>query len=177
MYFFHDNMNFQDRLKALTLNRDKTSRIHPLPQLFLEQPALVHLDLTVIGDADREPLQRARGRSLKIDPVLVETAAVAGAFVLLLALQPVRRATQVRANRPQGDTLPGGKSAGKPTLNWLGGSVRMLGNMNRAVPNDHNAAVAERAVNPMPTIVPSMNPMNPRRSSSVAPALAALGLA
>src|SRR5439155_11164240 len=41
--------------------------------------------------------ERSRGRAFEVDAGDLEAAAVAGAFELLLALQPVRRATEVRA--------------------------------------------------------------------------------
>jgi hypothetical protein len=64
----------------------------------VESPTLVHLELSVVRDADRVPLERPRCRSFEVDAVLVEAAAVARALELLLGLEPAGRAPQVRAD-------------------------------------------------------------------------------
>ncbi len=46
-----------------------------------------------------------RSRTFEVHAVLVKTAAMAGAFELLFRFQPVRRASQVRANGFQGEDL------------------------------------------------------------------------
>src|SRR5262249_60076095 len=69
---------------------------------FLEFVALGDSDLTVFADADAPTLQWPRGRAFEVDPRDLEAAAVAGALELLFALQPVRRAAEVRAGRAQG---------------------------------------------------------------------------
>src|SRR5262245_55726581 len=58
-------------------------RIGPLPLLVLEHASLVDEDLSVLRDADRGALERARRRSLEVDPADVVAAAVAGTLELL----------------------------------------------------------------------------------------------
>ena len=70
-------------------------------------------------------------------------------------------------------TWPGAKLLGKPTLNLLGGSVRMLGNMNRAVPSVHRPNVVASDVKPMPRNEPSITPVKKLRRLSSAAGLAA----
>src|SRR5436190_1444022 len=80
-------------------------------------------------------------------------------------------------------TCPGAKELGKPTLNLLGGSVRIFGNMNRTVPSVHSPRVAAIEVKPTPSAEPSSMFSTVRRSSSttglggaaVAAAVAGLG--
>src|SRR4051812_11933430 len=89
------------------LRDDKRFRIGPLAKLFLERLALVDFQLPVVADANGVALERTRRRAFEIDPVLIKTATVARTFELLLAFEPVRRATKVRANGLQRiDLLP-----------------------------------------------------------------------
>src|SRR5512135_3179944 len=82
--------------------------VRPLPQLLLELLALVHDELAVIAHGELESFQRSRGGTFEVDPRDVEPAPVTGALELLLAGQPVGRATQVGADRLEGvdDVLP-----------------------------------------------------------------------
>jgi hypothetical protein len=91
------------------LHRHKGRSVLPLPHFFLKHPTLVDFQLTVVRKTDRITLKRPRSGTFKIDPVLVETASVAGALEFLLPLQPVRRAAQVRT-----DGLAGRKSEPDP---------------------------------------------------------------
>src|SRR5438067_1775545 len=75
---------------------DERLGVAPLAAFLLELLALVDDNLAVVADADAPALQRARGRALEVDAADVEARAVAGALELLLALQPVRRAAQMR---------------------------------------------------------------------------------
>src|SRR5215470_6458412 len=81
---------------------DERLGVGPLAALLLELPALVDDDLAVVADGDGPALQRPGGGALEVDAGDVEARAVAGALELLLALQPVGRAAQVRAGRAQG---------------------------------------------------------------------------
>ena len=54
--------------------------------------------------------------------------------------------------------LAGRKLSGKPTLNCLGGSVRMLGNMNRAMPSVHSKCVTASDVKPTASDEPNSTP-------------------
>src|SRR5262245_23881418 len=74
-------------------------RVAPLTRFLLERSALVDEHLSVIGESDLDPLERARRRSLEVDPGHVEAAPVAGAFELVLGGQPVRRAAEMGADR------------------------------------------------------------------------------
>src|SRR4051794_11879357 len=62
-------------------------------------------------------------------------------------------------------TCPGAKLLRNPILNLLGGSVRILGNMNRAVPKVHKPNVVASDVKPMlmndPSTIPSSIPRLP----------------
>src|SRR5205807_9877515 len=75
--------------------------IVPRAELFLELARLVHDDLAVVGLADGVALERARRRAFEVDAADLEPGAVTGALEFLLALQPVRRAAQVRTGRAQ----------------------------------------------------------------------------
>src|SRR5918911_1293450 len=79
--------------------------VGPLAALLLELLALFDDDLPVLADADAPAPQRPGRRPLEVDAADVEAAAVAGALELLLALQPVRGAAQVRAGGAQGVDL------------------------------------------------------------------------
>src|SRR5206468_1610125 len=59
-------------------------------------------DLAVVAAADGVALQGPRRRAFKVDAADLEAAAVAGALELLVALEPVGRAAQVRAGGAQG---------------------------------------------------------------------------
>src|SRR5207249_4222605 len=76
--------------------------IVPLAELALELARLVDDDLAVLGLADGVALQRPRRRALEVDAGDLEAGAVAGALELLLAVQPVGGAAQVRAGGAQG---------------------------------------------------------------------------
>src|SRR5438132_11266240 len=84
------------------LDLDEGIGVGPLAALELELAALVDDDLAVVADADGPALQRARRRPLEVDAGDVEAGAVARALELLLALQPVGRAAEVRAGGAQG---------------------------------------------------------------------------
>src|SRR5262249_3082635 len=73
-------------------------------------------------------------------------------------------------------TCPGGNLSGVPTLNLLGGSRKIFGNMNRTVPSVQAAAVADRAVKPSASAdIPNKNA---RRSAAASfAAFAAPGFA
>src|SRR5438105_2265664 len=83
------------------LELDVRLGVDPLPELFLEFLALVHDELAGLK-ADGPALQRPRGGALEVDARDVEAAAVAGAFKLLLLLQPVGRAAEVGAGGAEG---------------------------------------------------------------------------
>src|SRR5262249_54089988 len=76
-------------------------RIGPLALLALELRALVHQHLAVVGEADAVALERTGRGALEVEPGLAEAGAVARALELLLRLEPVRRAAQVRAGGRQ----------------------------------------------------------------------------
>src|SRR4051794_19096632 len=80
---------------------DERLGVAPLAALLLKLPALVHHELAVVADGHGPALQRPGGRALEVDAGDVEARAVAGTLELLLALQPVGRASQVRAGRAQ----------------------------------------------------------------------------
>src|SRR5207249_4206753 len=80
---------------------DVRFRVGPLAALLLELAAAVDDDLAIVADTDLPALQRPGGRALEVDAADVEAGAVTGALELLLALQPVRRAAEVRAGRAQ----------------------------------------------------------------------------
>src|SRR5262249_55619362 len=88
--------------------RDEAVGIDPLLELLLELLALVDDDLPVVGQRDLEPFERPRRGAFEVHARDVEPAAVAGALELLLAREPVRRATQVGADRLEriDDVLP-----------------------------------------------------------------------
>src|SRR5438093_7966634 len=88
-------------LTSLLSYFQKRLRVHPLPQLALEMPALVHEDLPVLGQHDARPLERSRRRAFEIDAGDAEAAAVTGALEFVLRRQIVRRAAQVRAGHAQ----------------------------------------------------------------------------
>src|SRR6185436_19561877 len=69
----------------------------PLALLFLELGVLVDEELAILGERDLESLERSRRGSFDVDPRLDEAASVARTLELLVRLQPVRRATEVRA--------------------------------------------------------------------------------
>src|SRR5690606_7366941 len=50
-------------------------------------------------------LERPRGGAFEINAVFIKTAAVAGAFELLFAFEPIGRTPEVSANRAQGVNL------------------------------------------------------------------------
>src|SRR5688572_4151689 len=62
-------------------------------------PALVHEDLSIVGEHDACAFEGPRRRSLEVDPACPEAAAVAGAFELVFRGQIVRRAAEMRADR------------------------------------------------------------------------------
>src|SRR5262249_10697838 len=80
---------------------DERLGVGPVAALVLELLALVDDDLAVLADADGPALQRPRRGALEVDAAHLEAGAVAGALELLLALQPVRRAAEVRAGGAQ----------------------------------------------------------------------------
>src|SRR5262249_10823965 len=84
------------------LHLDERLRVGPLAAFLLELLALIDDELPVLADGDGPALQGPRGGALEVDAADLEAAAVAGALELLLALQPVGRAAQVRAGRAQG---------------------------------------------------------------------------
>src|SRR5947209_901720 len=88
------------------LHLDERLRVVPLPEFLLELLALIDDELAVVADADAPALQRPGGRALEVDAGDLEAGAVAGALELLFALQPVRRAAEVRAGRAQGVDRP-----------------------------------------------------------------------
>src|SRR5262245_16406500 len=73
------------------------ARLGPVALLVEVLDALVDEDLPVLGLGDAEPLERARRGALEVDAGLVEAAAVARTFELVLGGEPARRATQVGA--------------------------------------------------------------------------------
>src|SRR3569623_1821375 len=85
----------------LPLGRNETGRILPLPHLFLKHLALVDFQLAVVRQANRIAFERSRRRAFEVDAVLIKSAAVAGAFELLLGFQPVGRAAEVGTDRTQ----------------------------------------------------------------------------
>src|SRR5262249_49430068 len=79
--------------------------VGPLTLLVLEHTALVDEDLSVLRDADRGALERARSGSFEVDAADVVAAAVAGALELFLRGEPVGRTPEVGADRDQGVDL------------------------------------------------------------------------
>src|SRR2546428_9022468 len=75
--------------------------IAPVALLLGEDLRLVDQDLPVFGQDDAVALERARRGAFVVDPAAVEAAAVTGALELVLGLQPVRRAPEVRADGAQ----------------------------------------------------------------------------
>src|SRR5437867_922851 len=67
-----------------------------------EDLRLVDQDLPVVGQDDAVALERPRRGALVVDPGAIEAAAVTRALELVLRLQPVRGAPQVRADGAQG---------------------------------------------------------------------------
>src|SRR4051812_36202334 len=78
-------------------------RIHPFTELFAINLSHVHDDVSFGVAGDGVPLQRARGRAFEVHTGDVIAGSVAGTFEFLIALQPVGDATQVRADRREGD--------------------------------------------------------------------------
>src|SRR5688572_27567657 len=79
-------------------------------------------------------------------------------------------------------TWPGERLSGKPTLNRVGGSIRMFGNMNRAKPSSHIKFTAANDVKPTARDEPNSAPAAAARKvlrvvSSPAGTTAALALA
>src|SRR5688500_13366678 len=89
-----------------SLDVDVRFLVGPLAALLLELLALVHDELPVVADVEAPALQRPRRGAFEVDPGDVEAGAVAGALELLGALQPVRRAAQVRAGGAEGVDAP-----------------------------------------------------------------------
>src|SRR5574337_524892 len=89
------------RLSQLDLELEKRPRLGPVTPLEAELNALVDHKLPVVAQRDLDPLQRPRSRTLEVDPGLAETAAVAGAFKLVLRIQPVRGTAEMRADRKE----------------------------------------------------------------------------
>src|SRR5688572_1071747 len=83
--------------KWFALNGHKRRGVGPLAGLFIERRALIDQQLAR-HLADRITLQRTRRGTFEVDAILIKTAAVAGAFELLLPFEPVRRAAQVSAD-------------------------------------------------------------------------------
>src|SRR4029453_11595998 len=79
-------------------------------------------------------------------------------------------------------TWPGASESGKPTLKRGGGSIRMFGNMKRAVPNSHIMCVAASDEKPIASDEPNSTPAAADRNErrvvpSAAGATAGRGLA
>src|SRR5262245_43754153 len=85
-----------------SLQKDVRIRVVPLSQLFLELAGLVHHDLAVVGLLDGITLERPRRGAFEVHARHAEATAVAGAFELLVAFEPVGITAQVRADRGQG---------------------------------------------------------------------------
>src|SRR5207249_7573928 len=101
----HGSYRSHETDNSAVLNLDVRIRIIPLPEFLLELAALVHDDLAVVADGDGPAFQRPRGGAFEVHAGDVEAAAVAGALELLVRLQPVGRAAEVRAGRAQGVNL------------------------------------------------------------------------
>src|SRR2546427_9280688 len=103
--WFRTAHNQESRIKnhecLLPLGRQKRLGIGPLPQLLLKLATLVDEDLSIVGQDDTCPLERARRRTLEVDPARPEAAAVAGALELVFRREIVRRAAQVGAGTDQ----------------------------------------------------------------------------
>src|SRR5262245_56606498 len=84
------------------LDRHERSRILPLPLFLIERAALVDFELAVVSQANGVTFERPRLGTFQVDAVLIKAATVAGALELLLGLEPVRSAPEVRANRLKG---------------------------------------------------------------------------
>src|SRR2546423_6236604 len=81
---------------------DEGLRVRPFASFLMELFRLVDDDLSVGRiDENLRALERARRRSFEVDSRLVIAAAMAGTLELVLRRQPVRRASEVRADRDQ----------------------------------------------------------------------------
>src|SRR5688572_28531140 len=81
------------------LQLQKRLRSIPLDLLVLEFPVLVYNDLTVVADCHAEEFERARRGTFEINTALVIATPVTRAFDFLFRCQPVRRTSQVCADR------------------------------------------------------------------------------
>src|SRR5262245_48183081 len=93
------------RRKNAHSHGDVTRAVLPIAFLFQEQLALVDFQLTVVREVNGVTLERPGRGALEVDPVFIKSAAMAGAFELLLRFQPVGRAAKVRADALEGDDL------------------------------------------------------------------------
>src|SRR5688572_7748543 len=89
------------RSRARASHVEERLGIGPLALLALELHALVDEHLAIVRASDAVALERPRSRTLEVDPRLAEARAVARALELLLVLEPVRRAAEVRARGRQ----------------------------------------------------------------------------
>src|SRR5437016_3417373 len=80
---------------------EESGGIFPLPQFVSISECLIDEDLSVVGQADPHPLQRARRGAFEVDAVLGVARAVAGTLELVLRAQPARGAAEVRADAQQ----------------------------------------------------------------------------
>ena len=87
------------------LQLQKRLRILPLALLVLEFPVLVYNDLTVVADCHAEAFERARRGTFEINTALVIATPVTRAFEFLFRWQPVRRTSQVCADRGENVNL------------------------------------------------------------------------
>src|SRR6185295_17215537 len=79
--------------KRLYLN--KGFRVVPLPFFLLELFRFINQNFTAIGQRDLKPFQRPRRWSFEIDPGLIKSATMAGAFEFRLVRQPIRGTSQM----------------------------------------------------------------------------------
>src|SRR5207247_4523327 len=83
---------------SFSLRLQKRLRILPLPQFPLEVAALVDQDLTVVGQHDARPLERARRRPFEIDAAQTIAAAVARTLELVFRREVIRSTAKMRAD-------------------------------------------------------------------------------
>src|SRR3954452_20391251 len=77
--------------------------VRPLPALLMELYGFIDDDLAIRRvDVDLGPLERTRRRTFEVDAGPVIAAAVARAFELVLRREPVRRASEMRADGDEG---------------------------------------------------------------------------
>ena len=96
------------RQERPSLHRDERPRQVPLSCFLPEDNALVYHNDPVVIHRDLVSVQRPRSGTLKIYPLAVESASVAGALELLLPDEPIRGTTEMGANRREGDDAVAG---------------------------------------------------------------------